>query len=469
MTMAITKIHPIKSTLHLAIDYIVNGDKTDEQLLVSTHKCHESTAHTQFLRTRENAGTKGTVLARHLIQSFLPGETTPEIAHQIGMELCKKILKDEYEFVLSTHIDKGHIHNHIIFNNVNMVTGKCYQSNKKSYHKIHHQSDKLCKENNLSVIDEFYESYKKKYKTNGKSWYENEQAKHGTSWKSRLQFDIDRIIKQSKDWDEFLKKMADLGYEIKYGKHIAFKSKDKARFTRAKTIGEDYTEERLKERIAEREFIKTPAVKKRIGNVIDMNTNIKVKESKGYEYWATKHNLNTMAESVIFLREQGIKSVKQLDDYIQKAADERQNLQDKIKVIDKEMQELSATMKRVHAVKKYRTYYKEYKINPSDKSFFEEYKAQITLYENALSELKKSYSKLLDSKDILSKLDKLQEKKNTLMQEYSSTKSTMDELYKIRKNYRIYMSKEMERYPSPLFNRRNIYNIFFSKKLFCFP
>ncbi|HFS5206010.1 TPA: relaxase/mobilization nuclease domain-containing protein [Streptococcus agalactiae] len=443
--MAITKIHPIKSTLNLAIDYIVNGDKTDEQLLVSTHKCHESTAHTQFLRTRNDAGTKGTVLARHLIQSFLPGETSPELAHQIGMELCKKILKDEYEFVLSTHVDKGHIHNHIIFNNVNMVTGRCYQSNKKSYHQIRYQSDKLCKENSLSVIDEFYESYKKKYKINGKSWYENEQAKHGTSWKSRLQFDIDRMIKQSKDWNEFLKKMAELGYEIKHGKHIAFKPKDKPRFTRAKTIGEDYTEERLKERIAERESIKIPAIKKRIGNVIDMNTNTKVKEIKGYEYWATKHNLNTMAESVIFLREQGVKSVKQLDNYIQKAANERQDLQDKIKAIDKEMQELSGTMEQIHTVKKYRQYYKEYKANSSDKAFFEEYKAQITLYENALSELKKSYSKLPDSKDILSKLDKLQDKKNTLMQEYSSSKSTMNELYKIRKNYGIYMGNEMER------------------------
>lgn len=443
--MAITKIHPIKSTLNLAINYIVNGDKTDEQLLISTHKCHESTAHTQFLRTRNDAGTKGSVLARHLIQSFLPGEATPEMAHRIGLELCKKILKDEYEFVLSTHIDKGHIHNHIIFNNVNMVTGRCYQSNKRSYHQIRYHSDKLCKENNLSVIDEFYESYKKKYKTNGKSWYENEQAKRGTSWKSRLQFDIDRMIKQSKDWNDFLKKMADLGYEIKYGKHIAFKPKDKLRFTRSKTIGEDYTEERLKERIVEISSIKTPAVKKRIGNVIDMNTNVKVKESKGYEYWATKHNLNTMAESVIFLREQGIKSVKQLDEYIQKAADERQNLQDKIKVIDKEMLLLSATMEQVHTVKKYRAYYKEYKANPSDKSFFEEYKAQITLYENALSELKKSYSKLPNSKNILAELDKLQEKKNTLMQEYSSTKSAMDELCQIRKNYGIYMGKEMER------------------------
>ncbi|CJS23151.1 relaxase [Streptococcus pneumoniae] len=133
--MAITKIHPIKSTLNLAISYIVNGEKTDKQILVSTHKCHQETAHTQFLRTRNDAGTNGTVLARHLIQSFLPGEVTPEMAHKIGLKLCKKILKDEYEFVLSTHIDKGYIHNHIIFNNVNMVTGKCYQSNKKSYHK----------------------------------------------------------------------------------------------------------------------------------------------------------------------------------------------------------------------------------------------------------------------------------------------------------------------------------------------
>ena len=101
------------------------------------------------------------MLARHLIQSFLPGEATPEIAHQIGLELCKKILKDEYEFILSTHIDKGHIHNHIIFNNVNMVTGKCYQSNKRSYHQIRYQSDKLCKENSLSVIDEYYEDLRK--------------------------------------------------------------------------------------------------------------------------------------------------------------------------------------------------------------------------------------------------------------------------------------------------------------------
>ena len=443
--MAITKIHPIKSTLNLAIEYITKAEKTDEKILVSTNKCHISTAHTQFIKRRQEYNIRGTVLARHLIQSFFPGETTPETAHKIGLELCKKILKDEYEYVLSTHIDKGHIHNHILFNNVNMVTGKCYQSNKKSYHQIRYQSDKLCKENTLSVIDEYYEMFKKKYKTKGKSWYENGQSKHRTSWKSKLQFDIDRMINQSKDWDEFLKKMADLGYEIKHGKHISFKHKDKERFTRAKTIGEDYTEERLKERISENINQKTFTVKKRVGNIIDIESNEKIKASKGYGYWATKHNLQVASDTVILMREQGFKSFAQLDEYIKQSADKRQKLQDEIKRIEQKITNLSSTMEQIYIIKKYKLIYQEYKTNSSDKSFYDEYKSQITIYKNALSNLKKSYSKMPDSKDILKELDLLHEKKNTLMQEYSSVKDSMNELYQIRKNYEKYMGKDWER------------------------
>lgn len=443
--MAITKIHPIKSTLNLAIDYITNEAKTDEKILVTTNNCFPATAHTQFLKTREDNNVKGTVLARHLIQSFLPNETTPEQAHQIGVELCNKILKDEYEFVLTTHIDKGHIHNHIIFNNVNMVTGKCYQSNKKSYHKIRYQSDKLCKENDLIVIDEHYETYKKKYKTSGKSWYENEQFKKGTSWKSKLQFDIDRTIKQSKDWDDFLDKMTILGYEIKHGKYIAFKHKDKERFTRSKIIGIDYTEDRIKERIKENGTHRTYFIKKRIGNIIDIDNNEKVKSSKGYEYWATKHNLQVASNIVILMREKGIKTLSELDAFIQSSADKRQELQDKIKILDKDISNLSITMEQVHTVKMYRQIYLEYKNDTTDKAFYDEHKSEISQYQNALSELKKSYSKLPDTKEILKQLDLLHEKKNTLMQEYSSTKAEMNELYQIRKNYEKYMGKEMER------------------------
>lgn len=443
--MAITKIHPIKSTLNLAISYITNKEKTDEKFLISSNNCFSSTAHTQFLKTREDNNVKGTILARHLIQSFLPGEATPEIAHQIGLELCKEVLKDEYEFILSTHIDKGHIHNHIIFNNVNMITGKCYKSNKKSYHKIRFISDQLCEEKGLSVIDEYYETFKKKYKTTGKSWYENEQLKKGNSWKSKLQFDIDRIIKQSKNWDDFIIKMTNLGYEVKYGKHIAFKHKDKERFTRTKTIGEDYTEEKLKERIVENSKYRTYTIKKRVGNIIDISNNEKVKANKGYEFWATKHNLKTASDMVILMREKGLNSFSQLDEYIKETADKRQSLQDEIKVLDTKITVLSETMEQVHTINKYRELYKLYKSNNSDKVFFEEYKSQIILYETALSSLKKSYIKMPNTKEILNELDLLHEKKNTLIKEYSSTKSYMNELYQIRKNYEKYMRKEMER------------------------
>lgn len=184
--------------------------------------------------------------------------------------------------------------------------------------------------------------------------------------------------------------MTELGYEIKYGKHIAFKQKDKQRFTRIKMIGDDYTEERLKERLTENQTIKTPSIKKRIGNVINMNTNTKVKYIEGYEYWATKHNLNTMAESVVFIREHGINSVKQLDEYNKKSAEERQNLQDKTKEIDKEMQELLQLWSKFILSKSIENTTRNIKQIHLTRHFFEKYKSQIILYETALSELKKT-------------------------------------------------------------------------------
>ncbi len=239
--------------------------------------------------------------------------------------------------------------------------------------------------------------------------------------------------------------MRKLDYEIKHGKHIAFKHKDKARFTRAKTIGEDYTEDRLKERLLENTISPSHTVKKRIGKVINMADNQKVKESKGYEFWATKHNLETMSQSVLFMREKGFKSLKELDKFIQDSADKRQDLQDKIKVIDKEMEQLSDTMEQIHIVSKYREHYKHHKNNPDDTHFSNEYSAELTLYKTAANEILKTYEKLPKSKDILAKLDELQEKKNTLMDEYSSIKTDMDELYQIAKNYETYMNKEIER------------------------
>ena len=249
----------------------------------------------------------------------------------------------------------------------------------------------------------------------------------------------------SNSWEEFLEDMKSLDYEVKFGKYIAFRHKDKQRFTRSKTIGEDYTEEKIKERIDLAIKNKANTIKKRVGNVIDISTTKKAQSSKGYEVWARKHNIKTMADSIIKLRDQGINSITQLDDLIKKSADDRQDLLDKIKKIETEMKSLSQDMENINTINKYREIYKYHKKNPEDKQFAEEYYSELSVYKIAAKEILENYKKLPNTKEILSNLDKLQEKKNTLMQEYSSSKSNMDEFYKIRKNYGIYMDKEMER------------------------
>ena len=416
--MAITKIHPIKSTLNLSIKYILNSDKTDKNILISTYMCNEKTAHNQFLNTRKLNNINGTIIARHLIQSFLPNEVTPEKAHEIGKSLCKEILKNQYEYVLSTHIDKNHIHNHIIFNNVNFVTGKCYQSNKTTYHKIQSISDKLCKENNLSVVDEFYEKYKKKFKTKGKSYYEYSHYKKGTSWKSKLQFSIDKAVKRSNTWEEFLKIMERYGYEIKFGKHIAFKHKDKERFTRSKIIGEDYTEENLRKRIKE----------SKVKELID-TSNEKIKSSKGYTHWARKENLKILSNTLLEMRNQNINSLYSLENTIKENIKKLQDLQDKIKINEDKINHFSKVMECINTVNNHR---KNNKVNENK-------------YKNALEFLKQYYSKMPTSKEIFKELEDLEQKKNTLLKEYSQIKNSNLELNKIKNNYKTFIYKNNER------------------------
>lgn len=197
--MAVTKTHPIKSTLKAAIDYILNPEKTDGKLLASSFGCGLETADIEFAWTREAAGDRGTHLGRHLIQSFAVGETTPEEAHKIGMELAGAVLGGKYEFVLTTHVDKDHLHNHLIFNAVSFVDYKKYHSNKQSYHFIRRTSDRICKEHGLSVVVPGQDK--------GKSYAEYTAEKQGTSYKAKLKTAIDTLIPQVKDFDELLRRL----------------------------------------------------------------------------------------------------------------------------------------------------------------------------------------------------------------------------------------------------------------------
>ena len=378
--MAVTKIHPIKTTLKKAIDYICNGDKTDDEIYVTTHLCSRENAHKEFELTKKQFNSRTKTLAHHLIQSFVPEEVSFEEAHQVGIELCEKILEGKYEYVLATHIDKDHIHNHIIFNSIDVDEGKVYHSYYGSYMNIRNQSDRLCNEHNLSVIDletqkEINEIRRRKYV----NWYDWNEDKKGSSYKSRLQFDIDRTIKQSINWQDFLSKMERYGYEIKFGKHIAFRKKGQQRFTRAKTIGANYTEEKIKDRIINKE--------KEIGNIIDINKNEKSKSSKGYEHWATKHNLKTAASTLIEIRNKGFNSIEELERAISRISIEKNELKREFDKLSWEQKRIKEVVKHIQICISKREHYEGYRKNLNDKIYMMMNRKDVEAYQKSYEEI----------------------------------------------------------------------------------
>ena len=226
--MAVTKNHPINVTLKKALAYICNPDKTDGALLIHSYGCSPETADMEFEWTREQAREPGPHLARHLIQAFSPGETTPEQAHEIGKQFADEVLGGRFEYVLTTHIDRNHVHNHVIFNDVSFVDFKHSHVNKKWERRTRRISDRLCEEHGLSVIPQ--------NENKGKSYKEYSAARQGTSWKAQLKADIDKAVSRSTDFEDFLLRMEIADYEVKRGKYISFRAKGKERFTRGKDV-----------------------------------------------------------------------------------------------------------------------------------------------------------------------------------------------------------------------------------------
>ena len=315
--MAVTKIKPIKSTLSKALDYIENPDKTDGKMLVSSFGCSYETADIEFEYTLSQALQKGNNLAFHLIQSFEPGEVDYQKAHEIGKQLADAVTKGQHEYVLTTHIDKGHVHNHIIFCAVNFVDHHKYNSNKRSYYGIRNMSDKLCRENGLSVVVPGKGS-------KGKSYAEYQAEKTGTSWKGKLKTAVDALIPQVSSFEELLTRLQAAGYEIKPGKYVSCRAPGQERFTRLKTLGADYTEEAIRERIAGRrtKVAKAPREQRGVSLLIDIENSIKAAQSRGYEQWAKIHNLKQAAKTMNFLTENKIEQYADLVSRIEEMAAE---------------------------------------------------------------------------------------------------------------------------------------------------
>ena len=438
--MAVTKTHPIKSTLKAAIDYICNPEKTDGKLLVSAYGCAAETADIEFAWTRRHAIDKGTNLGRHLIQAFQPGEVTPEQAHEIGMQLAKEILGGKYEFVLTTHIDKDHVHNHLIFNAVSFMDHKHYHSNKRSYHDIRRTSDRLCKEHGLSVIIPGKEK--------GKSYIEHQTTQNGTSYKAKLKAAIDRILPACSDLEELLRRLQREGYEIKRGKYISARAPDQERFTRLKTLGVDYTEEALAARIAGRSR-PSRQPKQRSGKIcllIDIQNNIKAQQSAGYRRWATIENLKRIADTSNFLTEHDIGSYEELVDRCEAVSASVAQLKAYLWDTGAKIDELTLKMKHVGTYRQLKPIYDRYKASSDKEKFLRGHESEIILFEAAARECKRLGAVPLPATERMqAEMDELTTRRTALQTELRKIQKEEKEYDMIQKNIDILLSNQNKR------------------------
>ena len=428
--MAVTKIKPVKSTLKKALDYIQNPDKTDGKMLVSSFGCSPETADIEFEFTIAQALNRGNNLAHHLIQSFAPGEVDYQKAHEIGKQLADAVTKGQYEYVLTTHIDKGHVHNHIIFCAVNFVDYHKYNSNERSYYGIRNMSDRLCRENGLSVVVP-------QKGGKGKSYAEYIAEKTGTSWKGKLKIAVDALIPQVSSFEELLSRLQAAGYEIKPGKYVSCRAPGQERFTRLKTLGADYTEEAIRERIEGRRSRAAKAPKRETGVslLIDIENSIKAAQSRGYEQWAKIHNLKQAAKTLNFLTEHQISQYEDLTAKITEIQTESDKAGDALKEVEKRLADMAVLIKNVSTFQKTKPSYDTYRKAKNKERYRAAHEGTVILHEAAAKALKAAgISKLPNLAALQAEYEKLQEQKEALRADYGKLKKQVKEYDVIRQN-----------------------------------
>ena len=427
-----------------AIAYILNPEKTDEKLLVSSYGCASETAAREFEWTRRIAEQKGMnpvrIIARHVIQSFEIGEVTPELAHEIGKQFADEILGGKYEYVLTTHIDKDHVHNHLIFNAVDFVDYHAYKSYKRIYYDMREVSDRLCKENGLSVIPPS--------QNKGMGYKEYTEAKRGTSWKQKLKQTIDRCVITAKDWDEFLRLMQEAGYEIKTGKYISFRAEGQDRFTRSKTIGENYTEERIKERIAGR----TPRRSQRqttpkgISLIGDIQKRIRLIDSKGYEHKAKLTILKEAARTLNYLTDNNLLQYADLEKKVEDIHSSYDRTGKELKGVEARLREVQPLIKNISNYQRLKPVYDAFQKAKDKPGFKAKHEAELVIFEAARSTLlaMQGDEKLPSLKTLQAEQQRLLEEQQRLYDERAKLKKEVKQIETIKSNVDTFLAPSVD-------------------------
>lgn len=447
--MAISNLLPRKTmgskslavTLHDRIEYDANPKKTQDGELVSSYQCSPESAAEEYLVSKQlyealtgrSQPKERDIIMYRIIQSFKPGEISPEDANRIGYELAMAFTKGKHQFVVFTHMDKKHIHSHIEFNSTNLECDGKFDNFKDSAFALRELNDKLCLEHGLSVI----EKPKKRAKLPG----EMGAMQYGVSFKERLRQTIEIVLPGCMDFEEFLARIRTEGYEVKTGKNLAFRAADQLRFTRAFRLGDDYVEDALRARVnAPHERPATPKKRtiqnsKKVNLLIDIGAKLQAGKSGGYERWAKLFNLKEAAKTLNFLTDHGLTDYDELAAKTEGAGVKFDTLSDRLKQIEGRMGEVATLKTNIINYSKTRDVYAEFKKSRHKKEFRAEHESELATHEAA----KAAFDALGGAK--IPKVSQLQEEYAALLsekkeryEEYKTAKKEMLEYGTIKQN-----------------------------------
>ena len=440
--MHVIKGQTVAHTVHERLSYAINPDKTNNGQLVKAYGCEPETAAGEMLLCQKEYETyigrseekKSDIVLYQIRQSFKPGEITPEKAQEIGYELAMSFTKGKYQFVVATHTDPAHIHNHIIFNSTSIDHTQKFRNFLGSSEAIRKISDKLCLENGLSII----EAPKQGPSHYGK-WLGDKKP---LSWQERLGQTIDAVMAQKPaDFDVFLKLMAENGYEVKQGQHLAFKANGQQKFTRLRFLGEGYSEDELRSAILGK-TVHTPKAKvsyqknpDKINLLVDIQAKLQAGKGTGYERWAKVFNLKQMAQTINFLTENNITDYEALVEKTKAATDRYHELSQQIKNIEKRMAEITELKKHIINYAKTKEIYTAYRESGYSAKYYESNTENILLHQSAKQGFDSISSKKIPSmRDLQQEFNSCLDSKKVILKDYVKQKYIMKESLTVQSN-----------------------------------
>ena len=435
IAMHVNKSKSIGQCLKDRTDYAKNKEKTQNGQYVSAYACDPETADQEFLLSKKEylriTGRKipGDIIAYQIRQSFKPGEVTPEEANRIGYETAMRFTHGEHAFIVATHTDRAHVHNHIIFNSTNLSCDRKFKDSWFIALALQKLSDQICLEHCLSVI-----------KPRKPGERDNASPYHRVSFRQMLKANIDAIlVTPPKDFESFLKTLQEKGYEIKSSKHPAVRGNGQTRVIRFRSLGRGYTEEDIKKRIT-REFEFDPEEERRnwkkgkphrkaereFDLLIDINRKMQEGKGKGYEHWAKIYNVKQVSKALLFLQEHDIRDYDDLTEKAKSSAERFREVSDAIKEKEARLKEIADLKTQIINYVKTREVYKAYREAGYSRKFFETHRDEILLHKAAKEAFdKRGLKRLPKVKDLSAEYGQILAEKRKLYEEYRSVKQDM--------------------------------------------